>query len=223
MLLEHVKQQRTKELGLLTVAVIICTSLSVFRILNTGTFHYFFLNWNLFLAILPWVFSTAILLVPKLNKNKYVTIFSILVWLLFFPNAPYILTDLFHLKLKTSVPLWYDLILILSFAWVALIIGFLSLLDIEKIFNSQFHFAYPKMLSVLLLFLSSFGIYIGRFLRWNSWDILTHPFGLATDIAVRILHPFQHPTTWGVTVFMGLFLNLAYWSFRYFNHRTHNL
>lgn len=218
--LENIKKQRSKELMVLSIAVILCSSLSIFRMLHTETLQYLFLNWNLFLAILPWLLSSAILWNKKIRKNSYISAGVVMIWLLFFPNAPYILTDLFHLKLHATVPVWYDLILILSYAWVALLIGFLSLWDIEKIIGSHFHFPYPKMLTVFLLFISSFGIYLGRFLRWNSWDILTQPYEVTEDIIIRIIHPFQHTTTWGVTLFMGIFLNLSYWSFRYMNNRS---
>jgi uncharacterized membrane protein len=66
---------------------------------------------------------------------------------------------------------------------------------------------------VILLFLGSFGVYLGRYLRWNSWDIITEPFRLFYDIADRIINPFEHPRTWGMTLFMGLFLTIIYWSF----------
>lgn len=222
MALERIKKQRFHEFRILMVAVLVCGSLSIFRMINTGTLHYLFLNWNLFLAIIPWLFSTLLLLKSPVKTNRYFTFSIVALWIVFFPNAPYILTDLYHLKFNSNVPVWYDMILILSYAWVALMIGFLSLWDIEKIISQHFSFAYPKMLTVFMLFISSFGIYIGRFLRWNSWDIITHPHSIAGDIIIRIIHPFQHPTTWGVTVFMGIFLNLAYWSFRYMNNRSHS-
>jgi uncharacterized membrane protein len=66
----------------------------------------------------------------------------------------------------------------------------------------------------VLLFAASFGVYLGRFLRWNSWDIISHPFSLLHDIASRCLHPEDHPRTWGVTVLLGTFLSLVYFSLK---------
>ncbi len=140
-------------------------------------------------------------------------------WLLFFPNAPYILTDLFHLRAKTDMPIWFDLVLILSFAWTGLVVGFMSLWDIEKILRHHFNTKSIVMVSVLLLFVSAFGIYVGRYLRWNSWDILNDPFGLLYDIGHRVVNPIEHSRTWGMTLFMGIFLNMVYWSFHFILER----
>ena len=135
-------------------------------------------------------------------------------WLLFFPNAPYILTDLFHLQRNLDMPIWFDLILILSFAWTGLLFGFLSLWDLEKILSTRFKLVYVRSISILMLFAGSFGIYLGRYLRWNSWDILTEPLNIIYDISDRFINPWQHPRTWGMTIAMFFFLSMMYWSFR---------
>jgi uncharacterized membrane protein len=113
-----------------------------------------------------------------------------------------------------NIPTWFDLILILSFAWTGLLFGFLSLWDIEQILNKKIKPMYVKIISTVLLFIGSFGVYIGRYLRWNSWDMLTRPFHLMYDMGDRVMNPFEHQTTWGMTLFMGIFLNIIYWSFQ---------
>jgi uncharacterized membrane protein len=143
-----------------------------------------------------------------------------LFWLIFFPNAPYIFTDLFHLRRTASIPDWFDLILILSFAWTGLLFGFLSLWDIEGILSRKIKGMYIKIISTVLLFAGSFGVYLGRYLRWNSWDIIAKPFKVLNDITERFLNPFEHQTTWGMTLFMGLFLNMIYWSFNMARRRN---
>jgi uncharacterized membrane protein len=140
-------------------------------------------------------------------------------WLLFFPNAPYILTDLIHLEGMKDASLWFDLILILSFAWTGLLFGLLSLMDIEKLLNQFFSKKLVHFIVIVLLFVGSFGVYLGRFLRWNSWDIISDPFGLFFDIGHRVLNPFQFAKTWGMTIFMGIFLNMVYWSIKLIQHR----
>jgi uncharacterized membrane protein len=150
-------------------------------------------------------------------------ILLVICWLLFFPNALYILTDLLYLRLKTNMPVWYDLLLILSFAWTGLIFGFLSLWDIEKILGRFFKPFYTTIISTVFLFIGSFGVYIGRYLRWNSWDVITEPLGLMYDISYRFINPHEHPGTWGMTIFMGLFLNMLYWSFRFIRKRDNPL
>jgi uncharacterized membrane protein len=110
--------------------------------------------------------------------------------------------------------------MILSFAWTGLLFGFLSLWDIEQILVKKLKRRFVTAISIILLFIGSFGIYLGRYLRWNSWDIITEPFKLIYDISDRVLNPFEHLTTWGMTFFMGLFLNIIYWSFRLIRKRN---
>ncbi|MFH0894019.1 MAG: DUF1361 domain-containing protein [Bacteroidota bacterium] len=199
---------------------ILCFSLSIFRFIYADNKIFLFLNWNLFLAFLPWAFSTLIIIRPKMSENKLIVILLMCLWLLFFPNAPYILTDLFHLRLKTSMPVWFDLVLILSFAWTGLLFGFLSLWDIENVLEKWIRKKIIPVISILLLFIGSFGIYLGRYLRWNSWDIIKEPFGLFYDITDRMVNPANHPRTWGMTVFMAMFLIVMYFSFRILRRRT---
>ena len=151
------------------------------------------------------------------RKNKLPLFLLLSTWLLFFPNSPYILTDLFHLRERNSVPLWFDLILILSFAWTGLTFGFISLLDIEAMLKKYLNSKAVSFIIVAMLFLGSFGVYIGRYLRWNSWDIVNNPFALAADIGERFTDPFSHPRTWGLTILMGVLLNMMYWTFKFFS------
>ncbi len=213
-------KKRFYEFIFLGLTSILCLSFSIFRIFYTSTGYFLFLNWNLFLASIPWVLTTIVILKPKIQKGKF-TIYALLgIWLLFFPNAPYILTDLFHLRLATAMPIWFDLVLILSFAWVGLLFGYFSLWDIEKILSKTISRTWVNVISSSLLFLGSFGIYVGRYLRWNSWDIIRAPFGLFYDIGDRLINPFHHPRTWGMTLFMGIFLNMIYWSFKLIRKRS---
>ena len=215
------EKNRLNETMFMFVLVLFCFSFSVFRYVYSDTKTFLFLNWNLFLAFIPWALTSIAVLKPALYKSK-ITIFVLLgFWLLFFPNAPYILTDLFHLRLRgLSMPIWFDLALILSFAWTGLMFGFLSLWDIEVIISKSIKRNYPILLSVVLLFIGSFGIYIGRYLRWNSWDVITEPFKLIYDIGDRIINPFEHPRAWGMTITMGFFLSIVYLSFRLIRKRN---
>jgi len=199
----------------------ISLALSIFRYAYTGSRGFFwFPNWNLFLAFLPWLFSTLITIYPQIQKNRLILVVLIFSWLMFFPNSFYILTDLFHLQWKTSIPKWFDLIMILSYAWVGLMFGYLSLWDIEKIIGRRIRKNLIPVFSLSLLFLGSFGVYLGRYLRWNSWDIIKEPFNLFYDIGDRVLNPFQHKGVWGMTLFMFIFLSIIYWSFRFIRKRN---
>ena len=214
-MLARLKQTRRLELSAyLVVASIICLLLSLFRVGYTESRMFFFLNWNLFLAFIPWALSSGLMLYPRLQHKKRFMALTLGVWLLFFPNAPYILTDLFHLQLELTMPVWFDLVLILSFAWVGLMFGLKSLWDIEYLMQFWVKPKWIPVVSMLLLFLGSFGIYLGRFLRWNSWDIIQQPVALLYDVGDRFINPFAHPRTWAVTLLMWVFLSMVYWFFR---------
>lgn len=204
----------------LFIMTFFCIALSSFRYMMTGAQTYQFLVWNLFLAFVPWCISS--LLVMYKTKSRILLTVLIVAWLLLYPNSPYILTDLFHLHKGRVMPMWFDLVLILSFAWTGLMYGFSSLRDIESLLSTYVKRWYVVVLSVVFMFISAFGIYIGRYLRWNSWDIITNPALLMYDIGDRFLHPFQHSRTWGVTIMMGLLLNMMYFSFKYFKQNVRN-
>jgi uncharacterized membrane protein len=203
---------RLKITILLAVMSLFSFGLSVLRFFITDTKVFLFLNWNLFLAFIPWLISSFILI--KGLSNRISLIILIFSWLIFFPNSPYILTDLFHLRLQTAAPIWYDLIVVLSFAWTGLLFGFISLMDIEELLRKYINRRLIVLISIVFLFLGSFGIYLGRFLRWNSWDLVSNPSGLFYDISDRIVNPFSHPRTWGLTILMGILLNMMYFSFK---------
>lgn len=204
---------------LLGLMSLFCFAMTIVRYYITGHKLFLFLNWNLLLAFIPWIVTTIAVADVKLGSNKWVLPLVLFTWLLFFPNSPYILTDLFHLHPRNPVPLWYDLVLILSFAWTGLALGFLSLMNIELLLTRYLHPVIIKMLSVVLLFGSAFGIYLGRYLRWNSWDIVGNSHHMIYEIGDRIVNPFSHPTTWGVTIFMGVLLNMMYWTFKFVSNR----
>jgi uncharacterized membrane protein len=190
--------------------------LSIFRIYYTQSSMYIFLNWNLFLACIPWAVTTYILINANIRQQKSALWLGLFIWILFFPNSPYILTDLFHLKERNTVPIWFDLVLILSYAWTGLLFGFLSLLDLEKLISLSLKPYLTNIIIVTLLFLAGFGIYLGRFLRWNSWDIIQNPTALLNDVFDRVINPTDHLRTWSVTLLMGILLNMMYWSIKLF-------
>lgn len=171
--------------------------------------HYRYLVWNLFLAAIPFAISSALQTRAE-RLSTFVLASSATIWLLFFPNAPYILTDFFHLSDNRAVPGWYDLMVILSFAWNGLVLGFVSLQDMQVVIAKRWGSILSWGFAFVSLGLGSFGVYIGRYLRWNSWDVLANPFSLAYDILPRILNPLAHPGTWGMTLVFAIFLTLCY-------------
>ncbi len=180
----------------------------VVRFIYSGGHGFVFLVWNLFLAWIPFAISAAFKKMRHSKKWKQLAIFS--VWLIFFPNALYIVTDLLHLDMETSIPKWYDVVLLFTASVTGLIMAFVSLLRIERLLS--YHFNNRKVHAVMIgiLFLSSFGVYLGRFLRWNSWDIISNPLRLVYSIAQRFLFPWHYIQTWGVTLMLTTLFYLMY-------------
>jgi uncharacterized membrane protein len=196
------------------VTTAFCIVLVMIRMQWSGSIRYAFLVWNLFLAWIPFILSVLISQLKKENKSILIQVLLFLVWLIFFPNSPYLLTDLFHLQQKNGIPLWFDLVVIMSFAWNGLLLGFASLFEIQRFLRSHFSSAKVDIFIMFLMILCSFGIYLGRFPRWNSWDVLNNPIALAADILQMLLHPANNTRMIGVTFFFSLFLIAAYWTLK---------
>jgi uncharacterized membrane protein len=178
-------------LMLLAGASLVCAMLLAGRMAVTDSPHYRFLAWNLFLAWIPVVFAYVALLTSQRRTLLFVIVpvFAFL-WLIFFPNAPYILTDLQHLALDvTNVPVWFDVLLLIWFSWTGFLLGIVSLYVMHNIVAGAFG-RWPGWIFVLAVAgLSSLGIYVGRFLRFNSWDVLQSPSELAVTILGQALDP----------------------------------
>lgn len=178
------------------------------RFIYTGKYAFIFLVWNLFLAWIPFMVSG--LFKGLVNAAKWKQVIVFIAWILFFPNALYIVTDLIHLEQETSVPKWYDAVLLFSSSAIGVIMAFVSLLRIEKFLAFKFNHRLVEFIVFVILFLGSFGVYLGRFLRWNSWDIVSNPLGLLSSIGQRFVFPLQHVQTWGITIILTITFYLLY-------------
>lgn len=190
-------------------ACMFCLALLAYRIHWSGRTSFFFLSWNLALTAVPLVFAAAAVGLVRLRWT-YASLAMLLPWLLFLPNAPYILTDLMHLKVRAPIPLWYDLIMLLSFALTGLLLGFLSMMCVERVLRPLFKRPVIMVFHGAVLFLCGFVIYLGRFLRWNSWEIATRPKSFLHVVGDRILDPTEHGKTWAVTLLIGTLLIIMY-------------
>ncbi|MFN7119984.1 MAG: DUF1361 domain-containing protein [Saprospiraceae bacterium] len=203
-------EPRVRLLVLLGASMAFSVSMGAFRIWHSNTLTYAFLVWNLMLAAIPYGISTLLVEFESLRKRQLLFWSLLALWLLFLPNAPYIFTDLFHLKPRNGVPLWFDLLLLLSFAWNGIILCYLSLFEVQELVAARIGKRLTWLSVFAILFLCAFGVYLGRFLRWNSWDLFLNPSALFSDIADRFLHPLLHLQTWGLTLGYGTFLILGY-------------
>lgn len=184
------------------------------RVIVSGTPTYLFLPWNLFLGFIPYAITQWMTRRVSLLENKWSFYALMFVWLLFIPNSFYIITDLFHLTHIDSAPKWYDVLMIFSFAWNGLLYGIISLRKVELLISMQSGKTVSVFFILLVMWLAAFGIYIGRFLRYNSWDIITNPFSLAGEIVDMMIHPFKHGYGWGMTFVYGLFMTFVYMTIR---------
>lgn len=198
-----------QELALIVLGLAWCGTLLVGRHLLFGARDFGFMAWNLMLATVPLGFSFWL---PWI-RSRVAGFTLIAAWLLFFPNAPYVLTDLIHLRTQSGEH-WHSVLLLLSFALVGLMLGFASLWRVHEWVAAQTNRWLGWLFVVVCLFLTGFGIYLGRFLRWNSWSILTHPMGVMGDVARRFLWPHHHLQTWGVTMGFGVLLLILYAHYR---------
>ncbi len=178
------------------------------RIVYSGSFRYIFICWNLFLAWIPYILSCFFVVYKQREKWKQLLLF--VSWLLFFPNALYIVTDLIHLEESSNFPLWYDALLLFASSFVGLIMAFISLQKVEYNLHGIFSRPIVRAFIPLILFIGSFGVYLGRFQRWNSWDIVHNPLELALDILVRIISPVDNFKTWVITIILTALYSLLY-------------
>jgi uncharacterized membrane protein len=177
--------------ALLTAASAICVSLVSARVAYSDSRRYAGLVWNLFLAWIPFVLAYLAYVLSWSRTLMYLVIplFAFL-WLIFFPNAPYILTDLQHLGERAgSVPLWYDVILLTWFSWTGMLLGVVSLNLMQEIIRRQLGRLPSWIFVFVVAVLTSAGLYVGRFIRLNSWDIFQNPGGAASDVFAWLSDP----------------------------------
>lgn len=170
--------------ALLTAASIVCVTLVSARMAYSDSRRYTGLVWNLGLAWIPFLLAYLAYVLSWRKGLMYLVIplFAFL-WLIFFPNAPYILTDLQHLSQSPSnVPLWYDVILLIWFSWTGMLIGVVSLNLMQEIIRRQLGRAAGWAFVIAVAALSAVGLYVGRFIRLNSWDILQNPGEIASNL-----------------------------------------
>jgi uncharacterized membrane protein len=155
---------------------------------------YNFLLWNLFLAFVPLVFAWITYYVVDKWGMVPVILFSFL-WLLFYPNAPYMISDMMHVNDSSPIIL-YETLLLFSFAMLALFYGFYSLKIIHLVFKLRMGTLMANIIIWICIVLSSTGIYLGRILRLNSWDLFTHPLTTMQTVFDHLFPVTKNPSTY---------------------------
>lgn len=199
------------------IPVLLSTALSVglflFRYLDSQSSRYWFLLWNLLLAWLPVLFIT--LLIRWLQKGRWLSWKGILLsvlWLTFLPNTFYLVTDFIHLKPTTEVSLLYDGVMFMTFAWNGLLLGFITVYIFHRELLKRLPVRRATEIIAGVFILSGFAIYLGRYLTWNTWDLVVNPAGILVDLSNRIVQPSLYPNTFTTTAIFAVTLPVLYYS-----------
>lgn len=202
-----------KPLSALLLSSVLCCLMVTIRYVRMDSLKYGFLIWNLFLAWTPLLFAyllklknypTGFLSMPNSivgKKEKFIFLALFSLWLLFFPNAPYIVSDLIHLRWNKGTIIWFDAVLFFCFAATGLQVGLLSLYLIQKSLEEVTNRWLAFHIIAGSIWLSGFGIYMGRDLRINSWDLFTQPIELIqTTIHKLSIHGVQMTMVYAVLI-----------------------
>ena len=201
--------QRSLLTSLLSACLVSTLALALLfiRYMRLSSPQYFFLTWNLFLAGLPLVFA----ILAYLNRHGGIRFaLALALWLLFFPNAPYLITDLMHIQHSAVAIMWFDTLMIFAFVLAGILLGFLSLALMQRIVEGKWGQITGWLFALAALLTGSFGVYVGRFLRWNSWDVFVSPLGLLRDVTGIILNPGEEIHFVGAALLLNVILTLAY-------------
>lgn len=192
-------------------ANLLSVGLLINRILFSDSYRYAFMLWNILLAMVPVIL--AFWLVQRIKSRGWLKPPQIIlsaVWLAFLPNSFYMMTDFIHLRQTYEASILYDITMLSSFMINGLILGFISLLLVHKELVKRLTAVQSSLSIGAIILISSFAIYLGRFTRWNSWDVVLQPAGLLFDVSDRFVNPGDHPQTFTATLMLFLFLSTFY-------------
>lgn len=208
----------------LLISNLVSIVLFVMRVTATHSTTYWFLFWNLLLAWVPLIF--VLMLRSELKRKSWkepLPVIYTLLWLGFLPNSFYLMSDLIHLQNSEPTRVLFDAVLFLSFIWNGLVAGMLSIIWVHHALLRRLGRATAAGVVSVVLLLTSFAIYLGRNLRWNTWDVLINPAGILFDVSERVINPFSHPQVLLTTVTFFMLLGSMYmvvWQiYRAFSHK----
>lgn len=181
------------------------------------------LIWNLFLAWLPYLCSLGMVWLHRRHpRGWWLLVIPAGLWLAFFPNAPYIVTDLWHLRERPPIPFWFDLGFFVTFAWTGCFLGIASLRSMQTVVQDYVGKAGGWLFTLIILTATGFGIYLGRFERWNSWDLVMNPRAILYDIAAWLIHPRANLRAYAFSFLFAAILFVCYLTFTSAQQRDQN-
>ena len=216
--MDRISRSRWLMAIVLGVACVGCVAMLVLRSTVSGSFQMRSLVWNLFLAAVPFPFAwLADAMGRRGVRGRWIVLPSV-VWLAFFPNAPYLVTDLIHLKPGGPVPLWYDSLVYFAFASTGLLLGFTSLYLVQSVVDRRRGSLAGWALAAVSIGLGGYGIFLGRVQRWNSWDVITNPRSLASSVRQQVTDPLSNQQAIIITLGFAVFMAAVYGTLRAFAH-----
>ena len=210
MVLSGVEKRFLQTLGILSA---LCLGLFVFRLLATGVSRYWFVPENLLLAWLALFFGWV--LVRQLQSRgwrNWRSLILTVLWLLFLPNAWYVMTDFIHVFDSGEISYLYDIAMITVLTLTGFLLGFSSLFMVHRQLLKRLDIFSSALLIGAVILLASFAVYLGRDLRWNTWDIFTNPSGLMLNITDRLINPFGYPRALNVTAILFVLISTIYFA-----------
>ena len=205
-LLARPSRRRLAALAALVISSAFGVALVLLRLVWTGELHYANLFWNLFLAWIPFVLALVLYDRARRGSRGVALLVPAVLWLVFLPNAPYLVTEFGLLRLVDGMPVWFDVAMLTTFAWTGLLLGFVSVYLVQQVAARSLGTASGWLIAVGALGLSGVGIYLGRYLRLNSWDLLLQPHGVLAEVLERLTTTRMI----GMSLVMATFLMVAY-------------
>lgn len=173
---------------------------------------------NLTLAWIPYLLSLGLVHLeqrPTTSRGLWLVVF--LAWIGFFPNAPYLVTDWLYLP-SFAEELWFSIGLFMSFSLCGLILSIISLFLVHGVLRTRWGRLEAALLIALMFVLSGLGVFMGRFLRLNTWELVTRPGHVLNDLANRAHDPAVHVNPAAFSLGFALLLAVCYWVFLLIRH-----
>lgn len=205
----------TTEWQRLIYALVAANGLSVLlfivRVYGASTTRYWFMLWNLVLALVPLLLAAS--LSKRLTYERWLSPINLcltVLWLVFLPNSFYVLSDLIHLQTTGEINILFDTVMFFSFICNSYIAGLWSVYIVHRELRKRLSGQIVMTILAAVFLLSGFAIYMGRVLRWNSWDVFMSPFGVLFDVSEGIINPLAHPQAFVTTGTFFLLLSTLY-------------
>jgi uncharacterized membrane protein len=210
MIKRRVSARQRVVLGLVGMTIV-SLGLYLGGVIQNHSSEFSYMAWNLFLAWLPLLLAAGI--VRSLRKNLWSSwkpLTLTILWLVLLPNSFYMISDFIHIQEVQRHDLLYDIVMFTSFIFTAALIGFVSLYLVHLELAKRLRARQANVLVGTIVLLCSFAIYLGRDLRWNSWDVLVNPAGILFDISDRIIHPFAYGSMFTTTISFFVLISSMY-------------